>query len=65
MTRPTPSAADQAAAFRARLAELRQRIHHDTAELTVTETALARLEGKPRNGDELRALYAARRVLGR
>lgn len=63
MRTPTPSAAEQAAAFRARLAELRRRIHADTAELTVTEATLARLEGKPRTAEDVRALYAARRVM--
>lgn len=59
-----PSAGEQARAFASRADELRQRIHRDAAELVVTEAALARLKGCPRNGDELRALIAARRVLG-
>lgn len=59
-----PTAGEQARAFAKRADELRHRIRQDAAELTVTEAALARLERRPRNGEELRALIAARRVLG-
>ena len=58
-----PTAAQQAAALRVRVRELRESIRRDSAELVVTEAALARLEGRARDGEELRALYAARRVL--
>lgn len=58
-----PTAAELRDAFAARAAELREELAVKSAELALTEVTLDRLDGKPLSGDDVRARYAAARVL--